>query len=376
MSEGVVFGQSDTPPSSFLQVEEQMLSAERDIALLEHYSPRNFREEVLRLREILERGDAALPRFVYAPGSNLALSRAETQLRLVRDQLDLTSRGADWWWLSELMQARVAELSLELELVRALGRAQVVPLGIKRFPISDEEHQAAACLAEGWLEEKQPEPESVEEQISVASEFLARARQEGLEVPVIERNISSIAAVGGQCLYVQKGARVSRTEAARLWVHEVGAHLRPRIAAQKAPPPFRMGTSQANEDEEGRAVLLEDRAALLGPARKRELATRHLLASAVRESPDCLVAKARDLTARGVPAQLVAAAVCRVCRGGGLAREVIYLTSFVRVSDALKAAPALEHWMTLGRISVAGARVLERNWPRSPAGKGNFSQNQ
>lgn len=347
-----------TPPSLFYQLETLMLGAEREIALLDTFSPRNFVEEVSRVSGLLIRSSDALPVFTYAPPRTEAWSQAEKALQFAEHQLTGVGQDDSWRWLVEVFQNRLEELRLELELVQALGSSRVAALSRQRYSLTAEECESANSLAEKWLAEPCRSPPDLTETVSVGAEFLARARAEGLNARIVERDISSIAAVGGECIYVQRGARATPREVERIWVHEVGAHLLPRLTARNLPPPFRVGTAQTNEDEEGRAVVLEARASLLSSERKKTLAVRYLLASAARESLDLVKVRARELLAQGLLANDVASTICRVCRGGGLAREVIYLTSFERVSRALELTPQLEHWMKRGRISICGARVL------------------
>ena len=359
-----------TPPSLFCQLEDLLLRAEREIALIDRFLPCNFRQEAARLSAIFSTGTVALPRFDYSDRSMTGLASAAEKLAFVREQLSVLERESAWGWLALLMQQRADELNLELELVHARESSMMSSLSQARYALTGEECLSAKDLANRWLNETHLEPEVSESTVSVAFEFVVRARAEGLHAPIVEREISSIAAVGGECIYVQRGARAAPDEVARIWVHEVGAHLRPRLAARNAPPPFRVGTVQANEDEEGRALLLEERASLLNSVRRKELATRHLLAAAARESLEIVTVTAQELLKRGVPASIVAHATCRACRGGGLAREVIYLTSFQRVAAALSQTPKLELWMERGRISIAGARLLEEQMPLCLAATG------
>ena len=349
------------PPSLFCQLEDLLLGAEREIALIDRFFPCNFRQEAARLGELFSTGIVALPRFEHSGRGLTDLVATAEKLGFVREQLSLFRIESSWGWLALLMQQRADELNLELELVHARDSPRMSSLSQARYALTSGECQSARDLADGWLNEMSPELDSSEGTVSVAFEFVLRARAEGLHTPIVECDISSIAAVGGECIYVQRGARAAPREVARIWVHEVGAHLRPRLAARNAPPPFRVGTAQANEDEEGRALLLEQRASLLSSVRKKELATRHLLAAAARESLEIVTVTAQELLMRGLPASLVAQATCRACRGGGLAREVIYLTSFQRVAAALAQKPELELWMERGRISIAGARLLEKH---------------
>jgi hypothetical protein len=54
------------------------------------------------------------------------------------------------------------------------------------------------------------------------------------------------------------------------------------------------------------------------------------------------------------------ALAARAHRGGGLAREVVYLPALCRVANALTADPSLETWLEHGRVSVEAAHELRR----------------
>ncbi|HXK17562.1 MAG TPA: tyrosine/phenylalanine carboxypeptidase domain-containing protein, partial [Polyangiaceae bacterium] len=117
------------------------------------------------------------------------------------------------------------------------------------------------------------------------------------------------------------------------------------------------GTARASEDEEGRAILLEERAGLLELERRRELARRYLAATSVREAASFW----DTVTLLGQTGATAAAAIelgCRVHRGGGLGRELIYLTGYCRVAAALAARPELEALQASGRVSLSAAAAL------------------
>jgi hypothetical protein len=52
------------------------------------------------------------------------------------------------------------------------------------------------------------------------------------------------------------------------------------------------------------------------------------------------------------------AVACRAHRGGGLARESIYLAGYLRVAEALAARPELERALEAGRLSLRAAEAL------------------
>jgi hypothetical protein len=49
---------------------------------------------------------------------------------------------------------------------------------------------------------------------------------------------------------------------------------------------------------------------------------------------------------------------CRVHRGGGLGRELVYLAGYLRVAEALARAPRLERLLAGGRVSLGAASEL------------------
>ncbi|HEY1535132.1 MAG TPA: hypothetical protein VGF76_13990, partial [Polyangiaceae bacterium] len=50
-------------------------------------------------------------------------------------------------------------------------------------------------------------------------------------------------------------------------------------------------------------------------------------------------------------------AACRAARGGGLAREYVYLVALSRVTRAFEIEPELEAYFEHGRVSVDAARA-------------------
>lgn len=332
----------------FVRTEELLLGCEARIALLERLRPLEHARAVARFEESWARGVASDFDFEYArPPGDVDVSRI-----LDESQKWLDSAGEEL--VARLLTERIEELRVELELVRACGTPRVVELARARYPLDDEELRRADACAAAWLEE-QVDVDASEPQVSLVELFRSHPEIIGLGVTVRERDIASTAGVAGRDIVVRRGAQVSRREGERLVVHELEGHLLPRWRAIEQGPPFRVGTKGSSEDEEGRALVLEERAGYFDAARRREIALRYEAAREARrgrDAPDSM----RDWLARGVPVADAARLLGRVYRGGGLAREVVYLTSYLRVREALEKEPELERWMKLGRISVAAAR--------------------
>jgi hypothetical protein len=167
------------------------------------------------------------------------------------------------------------------------------------------------------------------------------------------------AATGDSVILVRGGASYCEREVRRIVEHEVVGHAMPRAQAQcEELGLFALGTAGGSDDEEGRALLAELRAGCLGEHRKAELGCRHLAALAVREGADW-VQTVRLLRSCGAGLERALTVAARVHRGGGLAREVVYLNALSRVVRAFDADPSIETWLERGRIAVGAVPLLE-----------------
>jgi hypothetical protein len=321
------------------------------------------------LRTALERVTQALAREQMAGlGTPLAAGTACAQL------------------VGELYAARAAELELEAALAEQIGKPGFAALARRRHePRSTPEWPEAERLARHWAGIAQP-PLSAAPEARFASDDARAAHsllrllheQIGrLKLPVrvaVVRELASRAATGDGVVFVQAGVQLTAREALRIARHEVFAHALPRVRARTQPLGLcRVGSAGAGADEEGRALVLEQRFGDLGPERRRELGLRHLTALAVvdgADAHDC----ARLLAAFDcAPAQAVwlytrCARGAAARGGGGLCRELEYLPAWLRVGAAFRADPELEAWLEAGRLSLSSARALRAHSTFSGAG--------
>jgi hypothetical protein len=151
--------------------------------------------------------------------------------------------------------------------------------------------------------------------------------------------------------------RLSAEVGRRIALHEVEGHLLPRASGKQLGGVFWAGSVGASEDEEGRAILLEERAGLLDAARRAELGRRYLAAASVRDGAE-LWDTVELLGKTGAEASACIDLACRVHRGGGLGRELIYLAGYLRVAEALAREPRLELLLAGGRVALGAAREL------------------
>ena len=276
-----------------------------------------------------------------------------------------------------LYAARIEELSLELTVVHALGTPSLPPLARRRYGPRDGFDALADVLASGWLaagpeglaaagardaselgDERfaTDDPSTPRSLLSQMRKAVGEAR---LPFAVVTRaSMLALAATGDDVIQVARGRRCTEHDAARTVVHELRGHAGPLAHARgEHLGLFRVGTARGSDDQEGLAVLEEERAGLFDHARRFSLAARHVAARAAHEgAPPSDVA--RLLLRAGLTAERAARVLVRVYRAGGLGREAIYLPAYLRVKQALDEDPSLGAQLRRGRVSVPAARAL------------------
>jgi hypothetical protein len=338
-----------------------LFRAEAALQLIDRAVPSNLESERNRLLQVAARGGRLLPEFRYSRFPQAS----ELRLALSGLARDLAANDP----VSDLLAARASELALEAALVEALGTPAFARLAAERFPAPEgEEARRVGELVTSFAASAPSTAAGVELFASDGCEPNSLVRlidrelgsQRSAVRVELRRELASIAASGDGVIYVRPGMLLSAREAERIAHHEVYAHALPRIAARSQPDQvFRAGTAGSSEDEEGRALLIESRAGLLGPERRRELALRHRLVLELRAGKSFADSFANLLT-QGFDAKFALELVIRIHRGGGLGREIAYLPAFLRVSQAFTTNPRLERLMERGRVSIEAARVLTR----------------
>jgi hypothetical protein len=335
--------------------------SEASIALLDRVRPLNWAAELSRLTRGFETGARLTPQLAYAAAPDLTELRRE--LTTLATQLS-ASQDVE----QQLLGARARELELEARLAERVGADEFRALAAERFPLPADPvsaHQFSEQLlttppgaatqensANIHVSDDRRDPESLWSQVS---RRLSDARF-GVRIEIVV-GLVSLAAVADGAVRIRAGARLSAEVARRIALHEVEGHVRPRAAGQLLGGVFAAGSAAASEDEEGRAILLEERAGLLDAHRRAELARRYLAAESVRDGAGFW----DTVTLLGLRGASAAAAIelsCRVHRGGGLARELIYLTGYRRVAETLARRPELEEIQKSGRVSLAAAALL------------------
>jgi hypothetical protein len=335
----------------------QLKQCEAHVALLDRARPLNLAPERQRLCEAALAGQRPPPAFVYAAAPDL--SQVQRTLDGMVEALTVELEAA-------LLVARARELTLEARLASRVGLPGFRELADQRFALPAA-HAQLRPLALAWAEQASgvsgPAPalhfsDDKNDPESLWSLLSRRLEAKRLSVRLeVTPGLASLAAVADGVVRVRGGARLSREVAQRIALHEVEGHVVPRMAGRALAGVFAAGSAGAGEDEEGRALLLEERAALMGVERKAELGFRYLAAESVRQGAE-FWETFQLLLEHGAGSELAVDLCCRVQRGGGLGRELVYLSGYVRVARSLESRPELEGVLASGRVSVTAAASL------------------
>ena len=363
---------SDLPPW-LVRGERLLVEAVRSVRLLGSVVPRNASQERVRILEALEAGEYVMPRWSYARTDHTALRKAlgSAAQRLASEPHPI----------AQLYAARCRELEIEAALASEAGTAVLGALARARFrSLSPQAAGEATILARKWVAEAHealgdPRDSRDKRDALLASDsneptsLLMRMREEisRLGLPfavVVQPSMAALAATGERHILVASNRMTSREDVERTVMHEIEAHAIPRTRAAQAPIAiFQIGTARGVDDQEGLALVLEERGNYLSPRRKRELAARHLAVEAMDGGATFTDALSALVKEHGMPAPDAVLVAERAFRGGdgvmaGLGRERIYLEAFLRVGEHLRRKPTDEGILTSGQVSLDAIAVL------------------
>lgn len=347
------------PPAFTAAAGAALSRAASHIRMIAATTPQNLGSELARLRATwaTERGGDA--RFVYAAPCDYALL------------IDGLSRAADALAgrngaLGVIYAERARELAEEARVCASVGTPAMWEAARRRYKKRDAFDAEADALAREWLAEPEEPIEYgciVSDDDRNASSLLSEMRRAVGErrLPlrvIVTRDLAPLAATGDGFIQVAAGRLVSPRDVARTVLHEIEGHAIPSARAKALPLSiFSVGTALGSDDQEGRALAIERRAGFLDARRRRELALRHAAARGVEKGADFTeVARMLEDLGANIPNALRIAA--RVCRGGGLAREAVYLPALLRVEAAIEADPDIEIGLSSGRVAVPDASIL------------------
>ncbi len=343
-----------------------LLPAARGVKLLAAVAPTNVVSERARLMAAFAAGGEATPRWTYARTERLDAEAMVITAERALSRLEPSP-------LRDLYSARIEELALEIALASSVATPRFGTLAYQRFAPRDagRSRRNADVLALTWLGE--PPPESTDERIASDAmhpeSLLSRMRAEigARRLPfavVVEPGLAPLAAIGERSILIAAGRQVTRADVERTVLHEIVGHAMPMVRAREnAVPLFALGTARGSDDQEGYALVLEERGGFFGPARRRELATRHVAVETMRSGATFVETARLLIRSHGVPSEVAVRACERAYRGGdgvggGLGRERVYLESWRRVRARLEERPEDEDFVSAGRVAVDAIGAL------------------
>jgi len=317
-----------------------------------------------RLARSVEKGEHAKPRWKWQP---VTVDRSLWRMLSHARELAADSEA------SELYLARLEELEIELLLLESLGRSkQVRPMAARLFGtggeriFADSEHTVLDAAHEILTHtparrEAKTIPAASSDGVNLHDLMLAYAKHVGLHITVrVDPDLIANAAVGERTVFIADrlfGAH----EAQRLATHEVYGHLVSAFNGRtQALGVFAIGTAGSYGDQEGVAIYLEELAGLLDPYRQRTLAGR-LLATHAMHAGVSFGDAARTLVTEHDFSAAGAVTLCeRAFRAGGVARDAVYLTSWLRVRRAVDRGETNLGELQLGKVSLGALPELRR----------------
>ena len=365
---------------SWLKSADRALTlAAEQIKLIRAVTPANAESELALLERAFRRGSPRPPRWVY-DGSAVSAELCHALEKLAGFLEGLSTLGA-------VYAARARELFVEAEIIDSVGTARLRARAEERFiPRTEEALQDLAQadeLATAWTlsEWESQEPCAAEDRVkscdidnpsSLISRMSREAGRQRLPVRVVlQPGLASLAATGDSVILVAPGKWVARRDVERTVLHEIAGHALPRArAGGEELGIFALGSARGIDDQEGRALLIEESAGFLDAGRRRELGLRHLAARATLEG-QCFIDVVGLLRSRAATVEQAVRIAARVQRGGqgtgGLAREVVYLPAYLRVRRAMcgPLAAVVERMMASGRIAVDVAPLLAKTANRA-----------
>jgi hypothetical protein len=336
-----------------------LVRAESQINLLARCYPANWLQLSRRLVDEWKRGMVRHPHFDFSPLPDLSA------LRHALGALETWAVGQGPW--GQVWAERCRELALEAEMAEQAGSPTIRRLAERRFPVGASV-ESLRRLARRWAccEAERDRGDTIRSDDERHSESLVCSMRRELArnnwvFPVkFDDRLATRAVVDEQFVWIKPGILLRPIESKRIVVHEVHGHIARRAASRYADNwGYQCGFAGADADEEGRALWLEEQLGALNAARKAELGRRHLAADACRQGAN-FCETVQGLLGVDTPLEQALGVALRVWRGGGIAREIIYLGGYWRARRLLSDSLDVEAWMKRGRLSLDVATRLAR----------------
>lgn len=349
-------------------VERLFETAARIVRPLAAATPENLLAERERLAAAIARGARAMPRWRYAaPSEELA------RLRPLLEHVATGLPGREPYAI--VLRERAAELAIEAALGEAVGTAGFAELARARYAAEGDD--PGLPFAHEVLARRAPPPRAEGAEETLAStdpsreSLVSRMRAElgKRKLPFAVRTtsrLSALAATGESYVLVAEGRATTRADVERTVVHEIEGHVVPRVRARAQQKPiFRLGSAKGTDDQEGYALLVEERHRHLDHGRLRELSLRRVAVDLAERGATYHDAAHALVASHGTSPEDAARITERAFRGGtghgaGLVRDRPYLGAYLAMKTAFaeREGPVLEDLVSRGQISLRAARLL------------------
>ncbi len=350
-------------PEEIARFDPVLMEAAREVQLLGAVTPIDASSERARLAAAFESGRDITPGWIYPRA-------IRTSVRRGLDAVDRELAHEPPTPLVALYRARARELALEAAIAEAAGTPRLAPLAKRRFgAFAERTAKRAAELGAQWarIAPRSASPTLASDGRDPRS-LLSRMRAEvdRLRLPyriVVTDVLAPLAATGEHTIWVVAAREVTEEDVERTVLHELQGHALPRVRGRKLAPVFTFGTARGSDEQEGLALVLEERRGFLGAGRRRELGLRHEVAERMWGGAS-FADSVRWLVGEGgasVPSAVrLAERVYRGSdgRGPGLGRERVYLESFVRVREHLRDHPGDELVLASGQVALEAVSAL------------------
>ncbi len=304
------------------------------------------------------------PRFLYRP---LALLVEREKRRLYSIALDRLEDPV----LHQLYREKQQELDLQLTLIGHREKTRFVEFGRALYgPVEPSLRAVALDVLDRTRGARRMPSLAQDDRETVDCAFVedrARAmmsayhrRYDGFDAKIeLRDDVPAGLMVSGRRLLISRRTRMMRHRVDALLSHEVGVHLLTYFnGSAQGLRVFRTGLAGYEGMQEGLAVFAEFLAGGFTSERLRLLAAR-VIGCELMLSGASFVEAFRAMTdEHGLDAETAFGLLLRVYRGGGLAKDAIYLRGLLTLLSHLKAGAALDpFWM--GKISAAHFGVME-----------------
>jgi uncharacterized protein (TIGR02421 family) len=282
----------------------------------------------------------------------------EDEPEVVRTVLDEIAVGdVEDPTLGHLLRAKVREIGLQLDMLRARGTDEFLQLSIELY----------GSVTPGLLDQAEAILDRVERPtrgrddacvdaagfVELADAELARYRaiDPDIGVHVETRPDASGIMVSGRALIVGSAVRVRASRVHALLQHEIGTHLVTYVNGTYQPiRVMAAGLAGSEETQEGLAVLAEFLVGGLSAYRLRQLAAR-VVAVHDMLSGGTFDAVHHRLVEAGFSPHSAFTVTMRAFRGGGLTKDAIYLRGLLDVLQHVASGGALD-LLWLGKFSL------------------------